>query len=167
MHPPLLQFPTGSDVHRRARSALPTGWLLLLAVALAGLLWGAFGKAVLGDSTRSDGNGLVVEYDRLTRTDARTTLDLYVDESAATASPGIRELRVARDWLDGVRLHSIVPPPREAQSDDATVRYRFDVQDGDPLHVRIEAEPVAAGSLDLQVSQPDEAPIRMTQHAFP
>lgn len=167
MHPPTLRLHTGSDFHRRAWPVQPMGWLLLAAVALAVLLWGVFGKGVLSDTTRGDGNGLVVEYDRFARADARTTLDLYVDASAATQTPGMRELRVARDWLDGVRLHSIVPPPREAQADARTVRYRFDVQDGDPLHVRIEAEPVAAGRLDLRVSQPDEAPIRMTQHAFP
>ena len=167
MAPRTLQLPESTDFHRRAWRMQRIACALLGLVVLAAL-FGAFGGGWLSQASVDDGHGLRLDYERITRRDAHTTLDLHLRGDAATTAPGTREIRIARAWLEDVRIQSMVPPPRDTLAQGGALHYRFDVQDGEPLHVRIEAEPSRPGRLQLEVAQPGSpTTLRVTQHVLP
>lgn len=161
-----LQLPEATEFHRRAWLLQRIACALLGLVVLAALL-GAFGGGWLSRSSADDGRGMHLEYERVARRDAHTRLDLHLGGDAATTARGTREIRIARTWLEDVRIQSIVPPPRDTLAQAGALHYRFDVQDGEPLRVRIDVEPTRPGRMDLQLAQPDAPPIRVTQYVLP
>jgi hypothetical protein len=163
MPPRTLQLPAETDFHRRAWRVQRISYLVLTVIVLAALL-GAFGGGPLSRASRNDGHGLTLQYERFARASGRTTVDLYFDAAAETRT---HALLLDRGWIEAVRIQSIVPAPSQTLALPGALRYRFDVQEGSDLHVRIEAEPAAPGPLALGVGQPDVAPIRVTQLAFP
>lgn len=164
MAPRTLQLPAETDFHRRAWRVQRISFAVLAAIVAAALL-GAFGSGPLSRARQSDGRGLSLQYERFARAEARTTLDLRL--AATAAASGTQELLLGGAWLDDLRIQSIEPPPRETHTVNDGLRYRFDVQGGTDLHVRIEAQPIRPGRIELQVGQPGVAPLRVTQFVFP
>ncbi|MCC2658093.1 MAG: rane protein [Panacagrimonas sp.] len=162
MPPRTLQLPEEPDFHRRAWRMQRIACGVLAAIVLAALL-GAFGGGPLSRAQSGDAHGLSIAYQRFARAEARTTLDLHYAAGPATT----RELVLGRAWIDDMREIRITPAPSAVHPQADAIRYRFAVQDSAPLHVRIEAEPIGPGPVELRVGQLDAAPIRVNQLVFP
>jgi hypothetical protein len=103
---------------------------LLIVAALAGL----FGSGPLSHAVTEVPDLLRVEYQRFTRYEDPETLVLRVGP-AATASGRVR-VSLSRDFLDKVKIDSVVPAPEISEGAEDRVVYTFRVAEpGRPLVV--------------------------------
>jgi hypothetical protein len=137
---------------------------ILLAAGLLGFLgsgWFARRSVAASDGT------LRVEYDRFLRRGNRTTLVIRMQPArgAATPAPG---LRIARAYLDGMRVESVFPPPRRTQAgpDDVTLDFDVDPQPG-PLTLRIHVVPERLGAWQAALRVGEGSSVGIHQWVYP
>lgn len=125
-----------------------TGWALLTAIMLAGVL-GLFGGA--GPLVRSSvgrGSALEVDYHRFAR--HHTSIDMRV-RLQADALPGTAvRLRVNGDYLEAVQLEGVNPEPDRVEAHDDGLIYVFE-----------QARPGAGGTFVFHLR-----PLRSGAHAI-
>jgi len=124
------------------------GWALIAAIVLAGAA-GVFGSGPLSTTARS-GDGLSLEFDRFIRRGAPFTL-----KASLTVPPGASEVRLSlsRDYLDGVRVSSLMPAPVQVVTAPRAVTFVFAVDDhASALALDIHCEVSEAGLLRGELS---------------
>lgn len=141
------------------------GFVLPAAMVCFSLLGVVVDNALTRAAKSDDDRGLSLRYERFARSQEPTTVDVRLD--APASGGGTRELVLGREWFDDMRSVEITPAPREVRAEPASLRYRFALHGSRPLHVRIEAEPIEPGPMELSVGQTATAPIRVNQFVFP
>lgn len=149
MADPSLQLPDDERFLRRNWGVQRVGWGVMILLVAATLL-GALGRGPLSKGTRQ-GDGFVVEWDRVTRHESPAELRIVVPPPID--GPPEREvvLSLSHDFLEAVELESIIPGPVESS---ATADEVFFVLRGAraPMRVRVSFRPQAIGLRDARVS---------------
>lgn len=154
------------DLRFQARDwvAQRVGWGLLAALLLAGLL-GLLGSGPLSHVTRSDGHGLTVEYERLVRHSAPTTMTLAIAPGVLASDQA--RITMGRDYLVAHDLQRIVPEPDRTLVADEAVTFVFNVRPRAGMKVRLRIEPDAVGNHGTTVRLDDGPPVTVTQFTLP
>lgn len=111
-------------------------------IILAGIL-GALGSGPLAHRRVQQGS-IVLDYDRLVRSNAPTTLELTIEPT----SPD-RRVRVwlRQDYLGSVQLQHVVPQPVQSYSDSGRLVLEFVAgPGGGPSTIMLELEPDRIGN---------------------
>ncbi|MBC7792028.1 MAG: hypothetical protein H7Z74_18940 [Anaerolineae bacterium] len=159
-----LERPSNLAFQQREWRVQRIAWIVM-GLVLAATLVGVFGGGPLAHSrVGSPANGLFLEYDRIARYRALSTLDFYV-----LSPPAGGELRlwIARDFLDVIRLHTITPEPASQELSSDRISYVFDATGDTPLKVRFEVEPNALWQRGGRAGVGDEQPISFSQFVLP
>jgi hypothetical protein len=135
------------------------GWGLLAALLLAGLL-GLFGDGPLSRTTRTDGHGLTVEYERYVRHSSPTTITL----SISAAASGRTRVTLDRAYLLAHDLQRVLPEPDRTMVDGDRVTFVYETP---PQTVRLRLEPDALGRHVTAVQLDDGPPVAITQFTYP
>jgi hypothetical protein len=145
--------------HERRVQQIGVGLLALFVLAGAA---GIFGDGPLSPTTATAG-AVTLEFDRFVRQTFRTKLQITVD--AVTESDGTIEIRIAREFVEGVDLVEIRPSNSLKRLDsDAAV---FEVPaTGGAAHLEVAYEPKAYGLLDVAVVADGQPPARIRQFVF-
>ena len=101
---------------------------IAMAVILIAALAGAFGDGVLSSRTVRTADGrLAVEYDRIARHGAPQPLRVHV----AARAPGdsIVDVWIAQQYVHGIVMREISPPPAETWAGGERLVYRFRLAD--------------------------------------
>lgn len=140
-------------------------WLMVAVVVAAGL--GLLGSGPLsGATTRA--HGVVLDYQRLARYESSQTLRLRL-EAAAVRSPEVR-VWLDRDYLEGVRLEVVLPPPIRVEAAPDRLIFVFAVAEpGRPLTVTLDLQPERLGRVRGRAGLEDRAAAAVTfqQFVFP
>ena len=142
------------------------GWVVMLALVLAASA-GLLGHGPLSDSRVQTAEGsLTVEFDRLTRHSAPTTLRVGI--GAGTARDGYARLWFDRAYLSEMQIEAIVPEPESAATADDRFIYTFRVADpGRPAVVSFDLEPRATWLLRGRVGLENGPSLDFGQFIFP
>jgi hypothetical protein len=117
----------------------------MIVFVLAGLL-GLLGAGPLGHRSIAASDGAVeVEYERFLRRGTRTRLLVRVRPTGADAP--VLELRLARSYLDQMRVESVFPTPRQVQAgrDHVVLDFEVDPRQPGPLTIAIHMLPQGIG----------------------
>ena len=137
----------------------------IMALTFGATLAGLFGGGPLAHSRAgSTANGLILQYDRIARYRARSSLDFVV-----TSPPARGELLlwIDRDFLDALRLHTITPEPTSQELSADRISYVFAATGDAPLLIRFEVEPSALLSRTGRAGVNAEQPITFPQFVLP
>ena len=135
--------------------------MVMLAVTIAALL-GVFGDGWLSRAEARAGT-LTVHYARFAR--AHAPLDLVVEW---TPEQGETDLWVARGYLDGFAIESVLPAFAETAADSGRVYYRFQTRTPqERLSVRFTLKPERAGRFMGELGADDGQAIVIRQLIFP
>jgi hypothetical protein len=141
-----LDPPAAARLQRRIWRVQQVVWALMAILLAAGLLGFLGGGRFSRRSIAASDGTLRVDYERFLRRGNRTTLLIRVQpaQGAATSALG---LRIARAYLDGMRVESVFPPPRRTQAgpDDVTLDFDADSPPGS-LTLRIDVVPERLGA---------------------
>ena len=140
------------------------GWCVLGLLLLAGLA-GLLGPGPLSRTTRTDGRGLEVRYERFVRDNAQTDLSFRVAPQALGSDQA--RLLIHRDYLAANRLQRIDPEPRSTRSLGEYVEFSFDAQASEPLAIRLTLEPDEFGTHSGSVRLNDGPEVRLEQFTYP
>ena len=140
------------------------GWCALGLLLLAGLA-GLLGPGPLSRTTRTDGRGLEVGYERFVRDSAQADLSFRVAPQALVSDQA--RLLIHRDYLAANRLQRIDPEPRSTRSRGEYVEFSFDAQASEPLAIRFALEPDKLGAHSVAVRLNDGPEIRLEQFTYP
>jgi len=129
------------------------------ALLLAALL-GVFGAGGPFAHAEVSSGAVTVEYERFTRYEAQTNLDIEVSDSE-----GETDIALARSYLQDVSVENISPEPESATvAPDRTV-YTFDLEPG--ATVTFELKPERFGSKDAVVWGPQGGRAEFNQFVYP
>lgn len=106
--------------HQRMWRVRRVGWLGMVLLVLAGV-GGLLGGGPMSRAEVLDPHGLRIEHARFARAEAPQTLQAHIP---APAADGYR-LAVSREFLDRVRIDSVVPHPLRAEALVDRVVYVF------------------------------------------
>lgn len=88
------------------------GWVIMLLIVIGGLL-GLFGNGPLAED-RARAEGLTLDYDRFARHGAASSLRVEVRPEAVRGDT--LKLWITRDFIDGLKLESVVPEPASVET---------------------------------------------------
>lgn len=159
-----LQINEDFQFQQRDWRAQRVGWCALGLLLLAGLV-GFFGSGPVSGTSRSDGRGLEVGYERFVRRDAET--DLFFRVAPRTPGTGPAKLLIHRDHLVVHRLERIQPEPANVRSIGEYVEYSFDAQTDRPMTIRFTLMPDDLGTHLLSVRLHDGPDVRLVQFTYP
>ena len=159
-----LQINEDLQFQRRDWFLQRVGWCALGLLLLAGLA-GLLGPGPLSRTTRTDGGGLDVGYERFVRDNAQTDLSFRVAPQALVSDQA--RLLIHRDYLAANRLQRIEPEPRSTRSLGEYVEFSFDAQASEPLAIRLTLEPDEFGTHSGSVRLNDGPEVRLEQFTYP
>jgi hypothetical protein len=149
---------------RRSWVVQRVGWVVmaaLIALAAAGLL----GSGPLSHQ-KADGPSLRVEYERFARYQTSQGLKIHV-APGVTPGPEAR-VWVGRDFLDGAKIETIVPPPARVESADDRLVYVFSLsRHGGPLTVSFMLQSEHIGSVAGRVGIDGGETANFRQFVYP
>jgi len=140
------------------------GWCALALLLLAGLA-GLLGPGPLSQTTRTDGRGLEVAYERFVRHSAQTDLFFRVAPQALVSDQA--RLMIGREYLAANSLQRIDPEPKSTRSLGEYVEYSFDAQAREPLAVHFTAEPNDLGKHSVSIRLNGGPEITLVQFTYP
>jgi hypothetical protein len=140
------------------------GWCALAILLVAGLT-GLLGPGFLSRTTRSDGRGFEIAYERFVRHNARTDLAFRVAPQVLGSDQA--RLVISRGYLAANRLRRIEPEPGSTRSLGEYVEYSFDAQAGEPFAVRFTAEPDELGKHSVSIRLNGGPEITLVQFTYP
>jgi hypothetical protein len=162
--PRQIQLEDDPRFHRRNWRVQRFGWAVMAVVLLAALA-GGLGRGPLSwASARSAGGTIEVEYDRVLRHAAPSTL--RVTFTPASAGPAA-SLRLPRQFVEDAVLQSILPAPARAWSDGRYLTYEFALAQRTPLTVVFDFQPDGYNWLHGEVAQPGGEAVRFRQFILP
>ncbi len=136
-----------------------------MALILAATFAGAFGGGPLAHA-RAGGtpNGLLLEYDRIARYRALSSLDFLI-----MSPPAYGEVRlwIARDFLDEVALLTVTPEPSAQEVSGDRIAYVFKTTGRAPLRIRFRVEPSTLWSHTGSAGVGDQPAITFSQFVLP
>jgi hypothetical protein len=141
-------------------------WILTALVLMAAL--GLFGNGPLSHATAGSADDAIrMEFERFIRVGATDRMVLHVRLEAGPGAAPI-EVRLARAYFDGVRIHAITPPPLGIEVGPADVVVRFARPTGitGTATIVFEVEPLGIGRLRGTVRLPSRPPLSFSQFAF-
>jgi hypothetical protein len=142
------------------------GWIVMALLVAAGLA-GAFGRGPLAKGEARSPSGLLeVDYQRLTRHESPSELDVAVDAGRLPS----RELRlwIARDYLSAVSLDRVIPEPDHAEAGRDRVTMVFPIAAGEQVarvQLQMEVRDLWTRRIRLGVEGGDS--VALTQFVFP
>ncbi len=136
------------------------GLIAILAIVLLAAL-GFFGDGVLSSRTIQT-NQLSVAYQGFYRYDARTSVDLLINES----DDSMLTVSIPAKYLAEFRLESVVPRPNETKSRNGMVHFVFSATSGSRVVFYISPEKEAIG-LSESLWHVNGKPVRIKQFIFP
>lgn len=150
--------------HHRNYIAQRLAWIAL-ALFLTAALLGSFGGGGFFGKARASQGAIAVEYDRFARRGAHSTLTVRIDGAAVRA----HELRLQwnREFMDGVRMESIAPPPRGAHGAGDGVAYAIAAQPNAPAVVRFHLQHEHLGTLPGRLTLEGGPSVAFTQFIYP
>jgi hypothetical protein len=162
------EIEVGEDLEFQQRSWVVQriGWVVIALVIIAALL-GLFGAGPLSQATvGNEGDALRLAYDRFERTKSPATLHVYL--APGIAGEGQVRLWISRDYLKGVLVQQVTPPPAQVEIGPDRLIYTFRVADAaQPALVTFDLEMVQSGRLFGQMGLAEEAPLRFWQWVYP
>jgi hypothetical protein len=150
---------------RRSFNVQRVGWIvmtLLVIAAAAGLL----GSGPLAKSTASAAGAFTVEYERLTRYQAKQTLQVHLQPAVT----GRREARLwlSRHFLDSSKIETVVPTPVRVEGSADRIYYVFHMaKPGDPLLVSFNLQAEQIGLVDARIGVDDGHEVKLKQFVYP
>ncbi|MFO7252799.1 MAG: hypothetical protein DIU60_018835 [Actinomycetes bacterium] len=147
---------------RRAHAAQLAGWAVVAALLVAGLA-GLAGPGPLSTATAS-APLVVVSYERFARQQGVTTLDVTVRSDPA--EPQVARLWLAKDYVAGVRVRTVVPQPDSWIAVRDGVVLTFPAVHG-VAAVQVTVSPQRAGLLRGALGAPDRRPAGFWQFVYP
>lgn len=140
------------------------GWGVIFAMLLAAAGGGFGGQPWTRLSASSPDGAVTLEYDRLWRMNAPTTLKLQVSD----APDGSLRVAVSRTYLEKVRIDWTIPEPHLVVGAENAVSYHFV---GDPENpsttVTFSVTPLVAGMLHAEIDIEGYRPVRFRQFIYP
>ncbi len=161
-----LEIEQDHDFQRLTWRLQRVGWIVLVVVILAALL-GLFGSGPLARATTgAPGAPLRLEYDRLGRIEAPTTLTALLRPSARR--PGEAILHLDRGFTDHFQIESVQPTPDRTEAGPDHSVYAFRVTGpGEPVRVTFRLRPEQIGPLTGRARVDGGSWLTCTQFAFP
>ena len=161
-----LEIDVDERFTRRDWTVERAGWVGMGLVVLAGLL-GAFGKGRLSAATASvGGQPLRVEYERIARPGATSTMHLVLAPGAAPA--GSARLLIDHEHLHGVELRHITPEPDSSWLTPEYVGFAVSVPDPtDSATVSVTVQPDEYWSRSARVALNDGPAVSFRQFILP
>jgi hypothetical protein len=158
-----LQLDDGTAFHERMwrlRRVGRLGMLLFILLGVAGLM----GRGPLSRAEVRDARGLRIVHERFARVEAPQTIRAQIPAPPA----GAYQLAVSRDFLDRVRIESVVPEPVLAEARADRVIYGFARGPGpDPAVVTFHFTPNSAGLVRAGFGVPGLAPLTIRMLVYP
>jgi hypothetical protein len=152
------------DLERREWTVERIGWVVMILLVIAALA-GLFGSGPFSVG-RARVSGLEVEYRRVERKNAPTTLTVHLEEGAATGEE-VR-LWLARDFVDSVEIKRVTPDPEAVISGAERDTYVFRVEEtGNPGSVVFHYEPDQTGLRAAKLGVEGQAELAFTTFVFP
>lgn len=162
-----LQLEEDIAFERREWRAQRIGWVLM-AFVIAAALAGAFGNGYLSHArARGSDSNLVVSYDRIVRYGAPTVLEFQL--TAPTAAKEL-QLWIARPYLDGLEIQSVLPEPTNVTSAPGSVIYSFGYSGAattQPHKVRFLVQPTKRGARRGKAGVPGYDSVAFAQFVLP
>jgi hypothetical protein len=163
---PELQIETDLLYQRRVWRAQRIGWIVFVALLVAASL-GVFGAGPLSTTVAgSKADGLWVEYERVARALAPSTLVIHVDRRAGTADPV--PVMLGGDYVRAAKIESLTPPVASGASTPDGAVLRFEAP-GDAgalqfvVHLKFSRPGLARG----QIAVPGRAPLEISHWVHP
>jgi hypothetical protein len=160
-----LEIDQDLDFTRKEVTFQRVGWVVLGLVLIAAVL-GLFGKGIFSTTEVGDRAGpLCVEYERALRFDALHRLSIQIGPAAV--SDGKTRLWINEDYLSGVQIKHIHPPPDAVELNAGGKTFVFGAPDvSRPLAVIFHIVPERMGRLSGRV-QAAGREHTFTQFVFP
>jgi hypothetical protein len=159
-----LQIDEDLRFQRRDWVVQRIGWGALALLLLAALL-GVTGSGPLSHASKSDGQGLSVEYERVVRHGARTAL--VIEVTPGTLAGEEARITMERDYLAAYDVQSMVPEPDRTEVANGVVTFVFDVTPRAALKWRLSLEPDEIGRHGTRVRLDDGPPVDIRQFTLP
>ena len=154
-----LQVSQDLAFQRRAWRVEQAAWFLTVA-ALAGAVLGLLGGSGPVVDASATGTAITVRHDRFARIGAPTQLDVQL-----AGPPGMRDVALARAWLEDYRVDGYVPEPDSVTAEGDRYVYSFDVDRSGV--VRFMLTPQAAGVHQGVVWGPAGQRVAFSQVVYP
>jgi hypothetical protein len=140
------------------------GWGVFALILLAALI-GLFGEGPLAHAKAGrPKSNLWIEYDRLVRYQAPTTLKVHI----AAGNNSLPALWVARDYLDRVQVEDISPVPERTKVGKDSLIYIFNVaRTNEEATITFQVKPAGYGNTPVRLGLMDGPQIGFTQFVYP
>lgn len=141
-------------------------WAVMALIAVTALI-GVWGHGWIANASISNpDSGLTVDYERIVRHHADGSLRIVVDGDLTQADTV--DVMIAMDWLEGIKIDSIVPEPESMATTEDNAIYTFNVPEpGQPVRVALEYTPVDIGRQQARISVADREPVSFGQFVLP
>jgi protein-L-isoaspartate(D-aspartate) O-methyltransferase len=138
---------------------------LVIAATLASALLGLFGGGPFGRaSVRDPGHLLNVCYDRFSRRQAQTSLEVYFRPDPR----GVSRVWLSREYVEGAGVRQVTPTPEREIADSAGTTYVLAAAPGDrPVRVMFRLNPERIGLLRPRVQVGNGPGLGFTQFVYP
>lgn len=141
MAPRELEVDEDPRFSRREAVAERVGWIVILAVVVAGAL-GLFANGPLSHRTAARG-AIEVHHQRFARNQGRTTIEVEVGPTAAEEGEVV--VAVPQSFLDAYEVEEVFPEPASVRSALDTVELVFEVGAGAELRAVLHLRPERTG----------------------
>lgn len=164
--PPALQIDTDPAYQRRVWRAQRIGWIAFVALMIAALL-GVFGAGPLSSTVAgSKADGLWVEYERLARALAPSTLIIHVDRRPGAGDPV--QVMLGGDYVHAAQIESLTPPAASGGAAPDGAVLGFDAPgEGGELRFVIHLKFSRPGPVRGQVAVPGRTPLEISHWVHP
>ena len=158
---PGLDSPAERRFHERYDAVVRVmEWLLYAIVVMVGL--GAVGSGPLSWA-QTEGDGIVVSYERFTRNGATWTLEVE-----AQAFDGPLEVTIDRRFHAGQELTSLTPEPAGVSVDGDSVTYEFEPESpGERITIEFRFTADSLWRQHAEVRVGGGSPVSFTQFVYP
>jgi hypothetical protein len=138
-------------------------WSLMAVLIGLGLI-GLFGEGALSSRTVSTPDGaLKLHYGRFERWQAPSTLQIKLQSRGQTRA----RLWIAQDFLDTVKIESIVPLPQNTDAEHGGTTYTFEVPGPEPLDIVFYMQTQKMGNHPIQLRANEGPAVRAPHWVYP
>lgn len=161
-----LEINQDLDFQRRTWVVERVGWGVMALTVLAALL-GLFGPGLFNNATAGSKKArLWLEYKRFGRFQAPTTVQIHLGPNVG--SDGKMRVLLNRDYLNGMQIQQVTPPPESVEAGSKQLTYIFQVAEpNQPTAVTFHLQTQQIGLLSGQVGLSREQPLRFSQFIYP
>lgn len=140
-------------------------WILMAVVVVAAVL-GLFAEGPLSWTTVGDSRShIVVEYGRIQRQSAPTTIRVLV--AADAIKPDGITIEVDEAFTNALQITTIRPQPVQSMAVANGMRFRFEADARAATALYLYVRPEEVGSSRLRLGLADEAPVELPMFTYP